>query len=369
MKIPFLSFDGQHKAIKQDILNAIERFFDSNWFILGQEVNRFEEEYALFNQTSYCIGVANGLDALYISLKVLGIGPGDEVIVPTNTYIATWLAVSMTGAKPIPVEPRPNTYNLNPAQIKDAITPRTKAIMPVHLYGQACEMEPIMAVAQEHNLWVVEDNAQAQGATYNQKITGSWGHINGTSFYPGKNLGALGDAGAITTSSDSLNMAARTFRNYGSQKKYYNEIKGVNSRLDEIQAAVLQVKLTKLPEWTTQRQHVANTYNELLQGIDEVITPYVASTATHVYHLYVIQVPEREALQTYLNQEGIGTLIHYPVPPHLQKAYQDMGYKSGDFPIAEHLSKTLLSLPMYPGLSDDKIAYVCNAIRSFFSKK
>lgn len=369
MNVPFLSFDGQHPPIKQDILSAVERFFDSNWYVLGHEVRTYEEAFATYNQTTHCIGVANGLDALFIALKVLGIGPGDEVIVPSNTYIATWLAPSMTGATPVPVEPHLDTYNIDPSKIEQAITANTKAIMPVHLYGQACQMDTIMAIAQKHNLWVVEDNAQAQGASFKGKLTGSFGHANGTSFYPGKNLGALGDAGAVTTSDVALDKAIRTFRNYGSQQKYYNEIRGINSRLDELQAAVLKVKLPHLNAWNAERQQIAAWYNQRLSDITAITTPKVAQEATHVYHLYVIRCPERDQLQAYLNQHGIGTLIHYPLPPHLQDAYKDLGYQPGDFPLAEQIAQTVLSLPMYPGLNERKIDYVCETIRAFFYQK
>ena len=366
MNVPFLSFDGQHPPIKQEIIRAVEQFFDSNWYVLGQEVRTFEEAFAAYNQTTYCVGVANGLDALFIALKVLGVGPGDEVIVPSNTYIATWLAVSMTGAIPVPVEPHVDTYNLDASQIEKAITSKTKAIIPVHLYGQACQMDAIMTIAQQHNLWVVEDNAQAQGASFKGKLTGSFGHASGTSFYPGKNLGALGDAGAVTTSDALLDKAIRTFRNYGSQQKYYNEIRGINSRLDELQAAVLKVKLPHLNEWNAERQQIAAWYNERLSDISELTTPKVVPNATHVYHLYVIRCTQRDQLQAHLLQYGIGTLIHYPLPPHLQEAYRDLGYQLGDFPIAEQMAQTVLSLPMYPGLTEDKIDYVCKVIRAFF---
>ncbi len=369
MNVPFLSFNGQHPPLKQDILGAIERFFDSNWYVLGQEVLTFEGAFAAYNQTTHCIGVANGLDALFIALKVLGVGPGDQVIVPSNTYIATWLAASMAGATPVPVEPNPDTYNLDASNIEHAITANTKAIMPVHLYGQACQMDAIMSIAQKHNLWVVEDNAQAQGASFNGKLTGSFGHANGTSFYPGKNLGALGDAGAVTTSDAAIDRAIRTFRNYGSQQKYYNEIRGINSRLDELQAAVLKVKLPHLNTWNAERQQIATWYNERLSDIAAITIPHVAQKATHVYHLYVIRCQDRDQLQAYLSQHGIGTLIHYPLPPHLQDAYQDLGYQPGDFPIAEQIAQTVLSLPMYPGLNERKIDYVCETIREFFYKK
>ncbi|RSK40826.1 DegT/DnrJ/EryC1/StrS family aminotransferase [Hymenobacter perfusus] len=367
MQIPFLSFSPQHHPIREEVLAAIARVYDSQWYVLGQSVTDFEAAYAAFNQVENCIGVANGLDALHLSLITLNIGPGDEVIVPSNTYIATWLAVSFVGATPVPVEPNAATYNLDPALIEAAITPRTKAIMPVHLYGQACEMTAIMDIARRHNLVVVEDNAQAQGATADGGVTGSFGNANGTSFYPGKNLGALGDGGAITTNDAEVAQRLRSLRNYGSQKKYYNEVIGYNSRLDEMQAAVLSVKLPYLPDWTAQRQQVAARYTELLAGIEGLQLPVVAAGSTHVYHLYVVRTARRDALQQHLTAQGVGTLIHYPVPPHLQQAYAHLQMTVGQYPIAEELAATSLSLPMWPGMTEEHILAVAEAVRSFFN--
>lgn len=366
MKIPFVSFEPMHGPIKVEMMQAFEAFYDSNWFVLGESVKQFEQAYAAFNKVQYTVGISNGLDAIFIALKTLGIGAGDEVIVPSNTYIATWLAVSYTGAVPVPVEPDIHTYNINPALIEAAITPKTKAIIPVHLYGQCCEMEPIMALAEKHRLFVIEDNAQAQGASFNNQLTGSFGNINATSFYPGKNLGALGDAGAVTTNDASLAKQAQVLRNYGSQKKYYNEVIGYNMRLDECQAALLSVKLKYLPDWTKQRQQVANWYNELLADIKDLILPQVHNNATHVYHLYVVRTKQRDALQAYLTENGIGTLIHYPLPPHLQEAYAGLGYQQGGFPIAEELANTSLSLPMFPGIKKEQVAKVSEIIRNFY---
>jgi len=362
MTIPFLSFAPANAVIKNDIQAAFEAFFDTGWYVLGEKVKQFEKDYAAFNQVAHCIGVSNGLDALHIALKTLGIGPGDEVIVPSNTYIATALAVSYVGATPVFVEPDIRTYNLDPANVAAAITPRTKAIMPVHLYGQACEMTGIMAIAEKHGLFVVEDNAQSQGAAWQGKLTGSWGHINGTSFYPGKNLGALGDAGAVTTNDAALAEKAAVLRNYGSQKKYYNEVIGHNMRLDEVQAAFLSIKLRHLPEWTRQRQEIAGWYNEALAGIPDLILPEVADGATHVYHLYVVRHPQRNQLQQHLTEAGVGTLIHYPVPPHLQEAYSHLGFKKGAFPIAEEIANTCLSLPMWPGMGREMVERVAKSI-------
>ena len=347
---------------------AMGRVYDSCWYVLGDEVKNFEKAYSTFNHVPHTIGVANGLDALVLALRVLEIGPGDEVIVPSNTYIATWLSVTQVGATPVPVEPDPATSNLDPALIKAVITPRTRAIMPVHLYGQACRMTEIMAIARQHDLHLVEDNAQAQGATFDGQITGSFGAVNGTSFYPGKNLGALGDAGAVTTASAALDQKVRVLRNYGSQQKYYNEVVGYNSRLDELQAAILSVKLQYLPDWTRQRQQVAAWYGQHLVGIEGLRLPTVADGATHVYHLYVVHTSYRTELQQHLTAQGIGTLVHYPVPPHLQKAYQAMGLASGAFPIAEELARTCLSLPMWPGMTEDHVETVVGAVRSFQPK-
>ena len=365
MHVPFLSFEPQHAPLREAMTAAFTRVYDSHWYVLGEEVKHFEQEYAAFSQVPHAIGFANGLDALVLALRVLEIGPGDEVIVPSNTYIATWLAVTQVGATPVPVEPDPATSNLDPARIAAALTPCTRAIMPVHLYGQACRMTEIMALAAQHNLYVVEDNAQAQGAAFAGGLTGSFGHVNGTSFYPGKNLGALGDAGAITTNDADLAQKVRVLRNYGSQQKYYNEIVGYNSRLDELQAALLRVKLPELPAWTRQRQQVAAWYGQHLAGISRLRLPAVAEGATHVYHLYVVHTPHRTALQQHLTAQGIGTLIHYPVPPHRQQAYADLNMPVGRFPIAEELAATCLSLPMWPGMAEAHVAAVVAAIRSF----
>lgn len=366
LQVPFLSFAPQHAPIREAVLAAQARVYDSYWYVLGEEVQQFEREYAAFNQVEQAVGVANGLDALVLALRVLGIGPGDEVIVPSNTYIATWLAVTQVGATPVPVEPDLTTSNLDPTRIAAAITPRTRAIMPVHLYGQACRMQEIMEVATRHNLLVVEDNAQAQGAAFNGQLTGSFGHVNGTSFYPGKNLGALGDAGAVTTNDPALAKKVSVLRNYGSQQKYYNEVVGYNSRLDELQAAVLRVKLQHLPAWTQQRQQVAAWYGQHLAGIDGLHLPAVAAGATHVYHLYVVRTAQRDALQQHLTTQGIGTMIHYPVSPHRQQAYAHLELPVGAFPIAEELAATCLSLPMWPGMTEAHVSAVAAAIRQFF---
>ncbi|MFC0185768.1 dTDP-4-amino-4,6-dideoxygalactose transaminase [Pseudarcicella hirudinis] len=367
MNIPFLSFDKTNDQIKTLTLEAIERCIDSKWYVLGNEVKEFESLYSTYNKVKFTIGVANGLDALHLSLLALEIKEGDEVIVPSNTYIASVLAVSYTGATPVFVEPDINTYNIDPDKIEEKITAKTKAILPVHLYGQACEMGKIMDIAQKHNLFVIEDNAQAHGAEFDGKITGSFGNINGTSFYPGKNLGALGDAGGITTDNEQLYTKCLSLRNYGSHKKYYNEVIGYNSRLDELQAAVLKVKLPFMAEWTNERIQIAAWYNEGLQGLAEIVLPATAPKASHVYHLYTIRTEKRDLLQQYLNQKGIGTLIHYPVPPHLQEAYKNLGYEEGDFPLAEKIAQTTLSLPLFIGMTQSQVEVVCQEIKSYFN--
>ena len=356
--IPFLNFQQMHSQIRKEMQQAFQRVYDSYWYIQGKELELFEKEYAQLSQTNYSIGVSNGLDALVLSLRALGIGKGDEVIVPSNTYIATALAVSHVGATPIFVEPRMETYNINPELIPQAITKKTRAIMPVHLYGQACEMDAIMEIAKAHNLYVVEDNAQAHLSSYNGKLTGSFGDVNGTSFYPGKNLGALGDAGAVTSNNELLANRIKTLRNYGSAVKYYNEEIGYNNRLDEMQAAFLRVKLNYLKEWINQRKEIAKWYNEALQLRNDLVMPCVHENADHVYHLYVVRISNREKLQKELTAKGVQTMIHYPVPPHLQKAYKHLGYKEGDFPIAEEIASNCLSLPVWPGMDHNTVLQV-----------
>lgn len=365
MTVPFLSFDAMNDAFKEEAKATFERFFDSKWYVLGEMTKQFELDYAAFNQTQFAIGISNGLDALQIALRVLGVGEGDEVIVPSNTYIATALAVSYVGATPIFVEPNPKTYNIDPQRISEAISPKTKAIMPVHLYGQSCEMDAIMSIAKKHGLWVIEDNAQAHGAAYNGKLTGSFGELNATSFYPSKNVGALGEAGAITCDNAELAQKVKAIRNYGSQQRYYNEIKGFNARIDELQAGLLSIKLKHIARWTAERQQIAAWYRTALADCQTVQLHQIAEGATHVYHLFVICHPQRDELQQFLQEKGIGTVIHYPIPPHLQQAYQDLGYKKGDFPIAEQIADTILSLPLFIGMSKTQVEYVANCIKEF----
>jgi dTDP-4-amino-4,6-dideoxygalactose transaminase len=354
-----------HEQIRFEMQSVFLEVYDSYWYVMGEKLENFEMAYALFNKTKHCVGVSNGLDALILALEALNIGKGDEVIVPSNTYIASVIAITSVGATPIFVEPRMETFNINPELIEEKITKRTKVIMPVHLYGQACEMDQIMKIAKAFNLFVVEDNAQAHGSSYNSKRTGCFGHANGVSFYPGKNLGALGDAGAVTTNNEEIAEKIKALRNYGSHKKYHNEYVGLNRRLDELQAAFLGVKLNYLEEWTNQRKAIAQQYNQNLIDCSHLILPEVAPKADHVYHLYVVRTQKRDQLQAYLNKSGIGTLIHYPIPPHLQKAYKYLGYNVGDFPIAEELAKTVISLPLWIGLENDQVDLVSKLISDY----
>ncbi len=365
-QVPFFSFAAMNDDLGTAPFEVFQQFWDRQWYILGASVTAFELEYAQWNGTQHCIGVANGLDALHLALRALHIGPGDEVIVPSNTYIASWLAVTQAGATLVPVEPDIRTYNLDPANIEAVLTAATKAIMPVHLYGQACDMSAIMAVAKKHDLFVVEDNAQAHGAWHAAQRTGSFGQLNATSFYPTKNLGALGDAGAVTTDDPHLAEQVRLLRNYGSARKYYNEVPGYNSRLDELQAALLSVKLPFLEKWTEQRRSIAAQFTAQLFDLEELTLPYAAETDNHVWHLYVVRTSRRDALAEYLTSRGIGHMIHYPVPPHLQQAYRHLGYQRGDFPLAERIADTCLSLPLYPGMNEEQIAAVVSAVRHFF---
>lgn len=367
MEVPFVSFAAQNERVAQESKDVFARFFDSQFYVLGNMTRQFEEEYARYNQVGHAVGISNGLDALHLALKVLEIGPGDEVIVPSNTYIATALAVEMAGARVVFAEPDPRTYNISPEEIRKVITPRTRAIMPVHLYGQACEMDEIMAIAREHRLMVIEDNAQGHSATFKGKITGSFGHVNATSFYPTKNIGAFGEAGAITTDKEEWAYMAKVWRNYGSEKRYHNMVKGYNNRIDELQAGLLSVKLRYIGEWTRERQRLGNLYLGHLKDIPGLTLPWCHPDATHVYHLFVVRCNKRDALQQYLDQNGVKTVIHYPIPPHLQHAYRGSGYAKGSYPVAESLADTSLSLPLYPGLSDEQVGYVSDLVRKFFS--
>lgn len=347
--IPFLDLGAAYRELKPEIDAAVARVLDSGWYILGPETEAFEAEWAEYCGAKHAVGLANGLDALVLALRALDIGPGDEVIVPSNTYIATWLAVSGVGATPVPVEPDPATHNIDPARIEAAITPRTRVLLPVHLYGQPADLDPILDIARRHGLRVVEDAAQAHGARYKGRRIGAHGDIVCWSFYPGKNLGALGDAGAVTTNDPALAERVALLRNYGSRQKYVNEEAGVNSRLDPLQAAVLRVKLSVLDEWTERRRAVAAAYAE---GLAEtgLILPHVPDWAEPVWHLYVVRSAGRDALQARLTEAGIGTLIHYPIPPHMQQAYSGLGLKPDALPLARQLAAEVLSLPMGPQL-------------------
>ncbi len=364
MKIPFVSFLPMERELDGDLRAAFDRVFKRSWYIEGVEDGAFEKAFAEYCGTKYCVGVGNGLDALMLALKALGIGAGDEVIVPSNTYIATALAVTYVGAKPVFVEPDIRTFNINPALIESAITPKTKAIMPVHLYGQPCDMDPIMAIAKKHGLRIVEDCAQAHGAIYKGKKIGTFGDAAGFSFYPGKNLGALGDAGATVTNDEVLAGKVRALGNYGSDYKYHHIYKGCNSRLDELQAAFLAAKLPHLEKMNVERRRIAQMYTDGIKN-PKVVTPYVMPECTPVWHIYGIRCNEREALEKHLNEKGIGTNKHYPIPMHMQECYRDLEIKEGALPIAEEISRTELSIPMYYGMTDDEVQYVIDAINEF----
>lgn len=360
MNIPFLDLGAAYRELKTEIDTAIQRVLDSGWYILGPEVEAFEAEWAAYCEAGHAVGLANGLDALILALRALDIGPGDEVIVPSNTYIATWLAVTAVGARPVPVEPDPATHNIDPARIADAITPATRAMLPVHLYGQPADLDPILALARQKGLSVIEDAAQAHGARYKGQRIGAHGDVVCWSFYPGKNLGALGDGGAVTTNRPDLADRIRMLRNYGSRVKYKNEVLGENSRLDPIQAAVLRVKLPHLDAWTDRRRAIAGAYAEGLRDTG-LILPHVPEWADPVWHLYVVRSPDRDGLQQRLTAAGVGTLIHYPIPPHMQAAYAGLGLAPEALPLARDLAGEVLSLPMGPQLSlADAVRIVAN---------
>lgn len=348
MKIPFLDLKAPYIELRDELDAAYKRVMLSGWYILGKETEAFEREFAEYCGVQHCIGVGNGLEALHLILRAYNIGEADEVIVPSNTYIATWLAVSYAGAKPVPVEPDERSYNIDPNRIEQAITKRTKAIIPVHLYGQPADMDAIIGIAKQYGLKVIEDAAQAHGARYKGRRAGSLGDSAGFSFYPGKNLGAIGDAGAVTTNDQELADKLRVLRNYGSRIKYHNEAKGFNSRLDELQAAFLRVKLEKLDKWNERRSKLAQHYMKQLKDLSSIVLPFVPEWADPVWHLFVIRCKQREAAKQALENVGIDTMIHYPVPPHLQPAYAALGYKEGTFPIAERIAMQVLSLPVGP---------------------
>ena len=367
MRIPFLDLRAGYLELKAELDAACGRVMGSGWYILGEEVEAFENEFAAYCEAEYCIGVANGLDALHLILRGMGVGEGDEVIVPANTYIATWLAVSYAGATPVPVEPDESTHNLDPGLIEQAITANTKAIIAVHLYGQPADMDAINEVARRHGLRVIEDAAQAHGARYKGRRVGALGDASGFSFYPGKNLGAYGDAGAVVTNDEDLAGKLRMLRNYGSQIKYFSQVKGFNSRLDELQAAVLRVRLKSLDEWNGRRHEIAEHYVRALDGCPGIVLPAVSEWAEPVWHLFVVRSHGRDALQEQLSGAGVVTLIHYPVPPHRQQAYVELGYGGGRFPRSEALAAEVLSLPMSPHLSQADASYVSSRVSNFSS--
>ena len=364
INIPFASFEPMHQEIKEELDTAIQTVLDSNWFIRGKQNEKFEKEFAEYCGTKYCVGCGNGLDALSLLLKAYGIGAGDEVIVPSNTFIATALAVTYTGAVPVLVDPRLDDYTMDACKIEEKITSRTKAVIPVHLYGQTADMDAIRFIAQEHGLIIIEDAAQAHGAEYKGKKSGNLGDAAGFSFYPGKNLGALGDAGAITTNDGNIAEKVRTLANYGSDFKYHHIYQGVNSRLDELQAAVLSVKLKRLDHWNAFRERIAEKY---LGGIKnpKIVKPTIAENRTHVWHIFAVRTEKRAELEKYLNAHGIGTTIHYPVPIHLQEGYRNLGVQRGELSISEEIADTELSIPMYYGMRDEQVDYVIETLNGF----
>jgi dTDP-4-amino-4,6-dideoxygalactose transaminase len=365
VKVAFLDLQASYRELQEELDAAARRVMASGWYILGEELDRFEKEFASYCGCRHGIGVSNGLDALELILRGYGIGAGHEVIVPANTFIASWLAVSRSGAVPVPVEPDGLTYNIRADRIEAALSARTRAIMPVHLYGQPADMHGIRELAGPRGLKVIEDAAQSHGARYRGRRTGSLGDAAGFSFYPGKNLGALGDGGAVVTDDDELAANVRRLRNYGSAVKYYHEVKGSNARLDELQAALLRVKLSRLDEWNLRRARVAERYLKELSSFPHLVLPYVPADVDPVWHLFVVRHPRRDELQAHLSRSGIETLIHYPVPPHLSQAYSGLALARGSFPEAERLAESVLSLPIGPHLSPDAQTLVISALREF----
>ncbi len=365
MSVPFLELRAAYRELQAEIDAAVRRVVSSGWYVLGPEVEGFETEFAAYCGARHCMGISNGLDALELALRGYGIGAGDEVIVPTNTFIATWLAVSRTGAVPVPVEPEEATHTIAAERVERAITSRTRAVMPVHLYGQPADMQPIVALARRHGLKVVEDAAQAQGARYRGRRVGCLGDAAAFSFYPGKNLGAMGDAGALVTDDDELAARVRRLRNYGSAVKYQHESQGFNARLDELQAAVLRVKLARLDEWNDRRRAAAARYHSGLARVPSLVLPHVPADVEPVWHLFVVRHPRRDELQRHLARAGVDTLIHYPVPPHRSGAYAGQGFAAGDLPAAERIAATVLSLPMGPHLTSEMQEQVAEAVTGF----
>ncbi|HRV87296.1 MAG TPA: DegT/DnrJ/EryC1/StrS family aminotransferase [Saprospiraceae bacterium] len=366
--VPFLDFSGIHGPLREEFGQAFQAFLERQWYVLGSEVSRFESDYAQYIGQGHSIGVGSGMAALHLALIAQGIGPGDQVIVPANTYVATWLAVAYTGAELVPVDPDPWTANLSASGIQRAISDRTKAVIPVHLYGMPCPMPEIMDLARQKNLIVIEDNAQAHGARLGTKMTGSFGQANAHSFYPTKILGALGEAGAITTDDDGIAGQLRMLRNYGQRERYQNEVIGYNYRLDELQAALLNVKLKYLDVWLEERHRLAARYDQGLADLPGLRLPPEVKDGRHAYYLYVIHTDQREALQVWLKEKRIETIVHYPIPPHRQQAFAKYGWPEAAFPVANQLASSCLSLPLYIGLSEEKQQSVIDAIQEFWRR-
>ena len=358
----FIDMKAPYLELKDELDAAYQRFMNSGWYVLGPEVENFERIWAEYCGTKYCVGVSNGLDALCLGLEAGGVKPGDEVIVPANTYIATWLAISQIGATPVPVEPEEKTFNIDPARIEAAITPKTTAIAVVHLYGTPADMDPVMQLAEKHHLFVLEDNAQSQGAIYHGKRTGNLGHAAAFSFYPAKNIGAFGEAGGVTTNDPAIADKIKVLRNYGSRIKYHNEVKGYNRRIDALQAAFLAVKTPHLDDWNARRRNIASAYFNGLKDIPEIKLP-LSKLEDSVWHQFIIRVQNRDDFQNKMKICGIPTMIHYPIPPHLSDAYREMGYKKGDFPITEEWAETFLSLPIGPHMLLSDAETVIQAVK------
>jgi dTDP-4-amino-4,6-dideoxygalactose transaminase len=368
--IPFLDLSTIHDAMREELNEAFNRVMNSGVYVLGPELEAFEREFADYCEAEHAVGLGNGLDALRIGLKALGVRPGDEVIVPSHTFIATWLAVTECKATPVPVEPEEGSFTISANAIEKAITPRTRVIIPVHLYGQPSDLDPILSLASSYGIKVLEDAAQAHGARYKGRRIGSHGDLVAWSFYPGKNLGAFGDGGALTTNDSELAKSIRMLRNYGSQQKYEHEIEGYNSRLDPIQAALLRVKLPYLDSWNNQRKEIANIYLESFFKLSEygLRVPSIPVWADPVWHLFVIQISKRDRFQKFMSDSGITTLIHYPKPPHFQNTYVSLGYSKGAFQIAEKYSQEVISLPIYPGLTKKDAQHIINKVTQFFKE-
>ena len=368
MNIPFIDLKAQLATIEHEVMPAMKSVLDNTAFILGQDVAAFEQEFAAYCTCDHAVGVASGLDALKLSLRALDVQPGDEVITAANTFIATTLAASAIGAKPVLVDIEPDSFNLDPKQLEAAITPKTKVLLPVHLYGRPADMDPIIRIAQKHQLHILEDASQAHGARYKGKRVGAFGDLAAFSLYPGKNLGAYGDGGIVTTQNDQLAAALKTLRNYGSSQKYYHDLLGENSRLDTLQATVLRIKLKHLDAWSQRRRQHAATYHEGLKNVGDLILPPEHPDFEPVYHLYVIRTQKRDDLMAYLQAHGVGCIIHYPIPIHLQKAYEGHGWVKGQFPVTEAIANEILSIPMFPELTEAQQQYVIQTIRNFFAE-